>query len=532
MIPKIADFGLAKQVDDDSSQTKSGTILGTPSYMAPEQASGKNREIGPAADIYSLGAIFYELLVGRPPFRAGNPIDTIRQVVDQEPVPPRQLEPRVPLDLETICLKCLEKDPARRYGSSLELADDLRRFIEGHPIQARPDSGLGARLEVGPAPQGRRGAPGRHRHGDPGRRAVRRLAQCLAARQARRRPHPGAAGAAARARRSSAKNSWPSCCKRPKGSLTARGSPSPPAIGRRRGSTSKRRSPPSATESRLDSVKEPALALLKQVENELRIESDRKASRARLQTFGKLRDEAQFLGTLYTGMDLAANLQAARASVAAGTGGLPGHARADDAPAQVRRHLTDAQKAEIKADCAQLLLILAETEAQSTASAGQKPTERDQFLKKALAYLEESRRLGAPERAFHLRRARYLRMLGDADQAAQAETAAQAAASDDVLDHFLMADELYRRERFGEAIQEFDRVLERKPGHFWAQYLNALCLLRQQRPAEARALLERLPGPAIRLRLAVLAPRLRSTGAQGVGRRPGRLSKSRAVAAG
>ena len=137
-IPKIADFGLAKQVDDDSSQTKSGTIMGTPSYMAPEQAAGKNREIGPAADIYSLGAIMYELLVGRPPFKAGNPIDTIRQVIEQEPVPPRQLEPRVPHDLETICLKCLEKEPARRFASAIELADDLRRFVEGDPIHARP----------------------------------------------------------------------------------------------------------------------------------------------------------------------------------------------------------------------------------------------------------------------------------------------------------------------------------------------------------------------------------------------------------
>ena len=137
-VPKIADFGLAKRVNDDSSQTQSGAILGTPSYMAPEQASGKNREIGPAADIYSLGAILYEMLVGRPPFKAGNPIDTIRQVIEQEPVPPRQLEPRVPHDLETICLRCLEKDPTRRFASAADLADDLRRFVDGDPILARP----------------------------------------------------------------------------------------------------------------------------------------------------------------------------------------------------------------------------------------------------------------------------------------------------------------------------------------------------------------------------------------------------------
>ena len=137
-VPKIADFGLAKRVDEDSSQTQSGTILGTPSYMAPEQAGGKNREIGPACDIYSLGAILYELLVGRPPFKAGNPIDTVRQVIEQEPVPPRQLEPRVPHDLETICLKCLEKVATKRFATAADLADDLRRFMEGEPIQARP----------------------------------------------------------------------------------------------------------------------------------------------------------------------------------------------------------------------------------------------------------------------------------------------------------------------------------------------------------------------------------------------------------
>ena len=156
-MPKIADFGLAKRLDDDSSQTQSGAILGTPSYMAPEQAGGKNREIGPAADIYSLGAILYELLVGRPPFKAGNPIDTVRQVIEQEPVPPRQLEPRVPHDLETICLKCLEKDPARRF-SSRRRAGGRPAPVRGRRPDSRPaDTGLGACLEMGQTPAGHRG---------------------------------------------------------------------------------------------------------------------------------------------------------------------------------------------------------------------------------------------------------------------------------------------------------------------------------------------------------------------------------------
>ncbi len=136
--PKIADFGLAKLLDTDSQITGSGLILGTPSYMAPEQASGEAKGTGPSADIYALGAILYAQLTGRPPFRAATIPETLRQVREEAPVPPCRLQPSLPRDVETITLKCLQKRPADRYVTAEALAEDLRRFRAREPILARP----------------------------------------------------------------------------------------------------------------------------------------------------------------------------------------------------------------------------------------------------------------------------------------------------------------------------------------------------------------------------------------------------------
>ncbi len=137
--PRVLDFGLAKLLDDGPGLTATGDVLGTPAYMPPEQAEGRTADVGPRSDVYSLGAVLYQVLTGRPPFQAATLAATLQQVLDVEPAPPRQVNPAVPVELEAICLTCLRKNPAERYESAAAFADDLRRFLEGESIRARAE---------------------------------------------------------------------------------------------------------------------------------------------------------------------------------------------------------------------------------------------------------------------------------------------------------------------------------------------------------------------------------------------------------
>jgi tetratricopeptide (TPR) repeat protein len=475
--PKVTDFGLAKHLEGEGDPTQTGAVLGTPSYMAPEQARGRAKEVGPTADVYALAAILYELLTGRPPFKGSSFQDTIEQVCSQEPVPPRQLQPKVPADLETICLKGLRKEASQRYATAQELADDLGHWLGGRPIRARPVpvwerawkwarrrpalAGLAAAvlaaLLAGTASavfyglyesqkadankreaQGSREVQEQYLQGQQAEadgqfdRAKEHFVRALATLNA----EPGAAGADMR----------------------------------------------QALEAGIDRVGQ-RLSELGREQGRL---AERQAVADRLQKFHSHYDQVRFRAVRFRDPDAEDDAAAVRTEAPAALKELGLDADTPRLREQVREALrplaeTAGQRQRLAEECAEVLLAWADAEAIAPAPAGPR---------QALSLLDGAAALGqayglGPSRALHRRRAKCLQVLGDAPAARAEDARADGITPETALDHFDEALASYRANRIPEASVSCAQVLHLRSDHFWAQYLQALCFLRQQRWGEA-----------------------------------------------
>jgi eukaryotic-like serine/threonine-protein kinase len=481
-VPKITDFGLAKRLEEESSQTRTGEVVGSPSYMAPEQAKGQIHLLGPATDIYALGAILYEMLTGRPPFQGASAWETVRLVIEQDPVPPSRLQPRMTRDLETICLKCLEKEPSRRYTTAQELADDLRRHLAGEPIRARR------------TPPWERALKWARR-----RPATATLAGVAAS---------GLIGLAAaglwfdrraRIEREHAAERFAVLFiegrdELARGEKEAAANPEAAAVRLSKLRENLEKLPPATrAEPQVDRLAKQAGVLLTRAradkhERDQRERFDRKDS-----DFQRLRDEILFLDTDFEGIGLPGQGGAAQAerarkadeALALFTDEQPDGGRTlGSLPASLSAERRDA----ILEGCCEALLIRAEAEVGRAREPGGRAS-----AARALAILDSAPRLSPTvtrTRAYRLRRADCLAGLGDQPGAARERAEAAGLAPAGAFDHFLYGRDLYKEGRLAEAMPEFRSTLKTDPDHFWARCLLAIADLRFGRPAEARILLD------------------------------------------
>ncbi len=473
-VPKVTDFGLAKHLDRDAGYTRAGEVLGTPSYMAPEQAEGR-KDVGPAADVWALGAILYECLTGRPPFQGETVLATLEQVRRDDPPPPRQLRPRIPSDLEIICLKCLEKAPGRRYPSAQALAEDLRRLLDGRPILARPVgrperalkwarrrptaaallavSALLVLVVAAAIPLHIRGLN-------------QQVAQISAQRQQAHRDSCAYKLAEGRAH-------------------LERGNLADVERALACFAAVQESIPEDEPDPELRHLRAEAASLHGQAFARLERLLGAGAAREKARGFLALRDEAFF--QLYH--DLIGGAAAARPQIC-----LRVCQEALDLFPQVDC-LSCADAGRLRAARREVLLLMSEAQARLDGS---------DHLREALRLLDLAAEGEALSHGVHLRRARYLELLGERDAAARERELARAAPPRTALDWFLRGQERWLAGEARAALEDLDHALDLEPELFWARLMRAVGFEKLGRRSEARAEL----GQCIRDRPDFAWPRL------------------------
>ncbi len=491
--PKITDFGLAKQLDAADGLSRSGAIMGTPAYMAPEQAEGRIREIGPATDVYSLCAILYDLLTGRPPFVGTTVWETLDQVRTQEPVSPKRLQPSIPLDLETICLKGLRKDARQRYPSAAALADDLTRFLDGRPILARPVSAWERVWKWARREPIRAAAVaavclalvglvvGAVFFGLYKEQQATALSQKIEQQQKLRQRLEDLRRSAEEAETS--------------GQLAVARQHLDEAVtlltNDQNAAAEEMRSRFEEGQGRVKRKQDEQAAALsqkmQQQEEQAKLQAARKDFGERVERFGRHRDEVLFHAVSFRDEYAADGAALVRGAAPAALKelGLDATKRPKEFATGLELFRAAAEPAAqlktVAVECYQTLLSWAA--AVAAPGGGMVDTRADPRL--ALRLLDAAASLAAahhlePPQLYHLRRASCHEMLGEISLARQERDRAEAITPNTTIDLFESALEHYRKGQIDQAEAACQRIAQQEPNHFWTQYVGALCNLRRQ----------------------------------------------------